>query len=193
MFYLVRHGKTDYSEKDTKIYQGFGVNLAPLSDKGIEDARRAAEDERLSGLDLILSSPYTRALQTAAIISERTGAPIRVETELHEWLADRKYRYVSDKKAGKRYRKYIRCEGVYPKGKKKPWEDKASLRARMDRVLDRYQDAGKVAVVCHGMIIEAATGEKLKTGGIAEYPGKRDRGPGKPERALRAGKKKKDS
>ena len=37
MFYLVRHGKTDYSEKDTKIYQGFGVNLVPLSEKGVAD------------------------------------------------------------------------------------------------------------------------------------------------------------
>lgn len=31
MFYFVRHGKADYSERDRKIYQGFGVNLAPLS------------------------------------------------------------------------------------------------------------------------------------------------------------------
>lgn len=31
MFYLIRHGSTDYSQRNTKIYQGFGVSLSPLS------------------------------------------------------------------------------------------------------------------------------------------------------------------
>ena len=44
--YLVRHGKTDYSEKNTKIYQGFGVNLAPLSASGIAQIQKAAKDPR---------------------------------------------------------------------------------------------------------------------------------------------------
>lgn len=37
MFYFVRHGKTDYSERNTKIYQGFGVNLSKLSEEGKSD------------------------------------------------------------------------------------------------------------------------------------------------------------
>ena len=65
MFYLVRHGKTDYSERNTKIYQGFGVNLSKLSEKGVRQVKETALDDRLKGTDLILSSPYTRALQTA--------------------------------------------------------------------------------------------------------------------------------
>ena len=35
MFYFVRHGKTDYSQRNEKIYRGFGVQLAPLSEKGV--------------------------------------------------------------------------------------------------------------------------------------------------------------
>ena len=169
MFYLVRHGKTDYSEKNTKIYQGFGVNLSPLSKKGIEDAKKAAGDKCLKKVKLILSSPYTRALQTAAILSRKTGAKIIVETDLHEWLADKDYSYVDDEKAEKRYNSYIAHHGVYPEGKEKKWEDRASLKKRLDGVLSRYQEEGDVAVVCHGMIIEAATGKKLKTGGIVRY------------------------
>ena len=34
IFYLVRHGKTDYSEQNKKVYQGFGVNLSPLDEQG---------------------------------------------------------------------------------------------------------------------------------------------------------------
>ena len=59
MFYLIRHGSTDYSQRNTKIYQGFGVNLAPLSAKGAEEIRQTAKDSRLAGTSLILSSPYS--------------------------------------------------------------------------------------------------------------------------------------
>ncbi len=78
MFYLIRHGKTDYSEINTKIYQGFGSNLARLSELGIRQIRETAGDPRLRGADLILASPYTRALQTAAILSRELDAEIVV-------------------------------------------------------------------------------------------------------------------
>ena len=68
MFYFVRHGKTDYSQRNTKVYQGFGVNLARLSEKGVEPIRETARDPRLQGTKLILSSPYTRAVQTLSLI-----------------------------------------------------------------------------------------------------------------------------
>ena len=42
--YFIRHGQTDYSLKDQKIYQGFGVNLAPLSEEGIRQIEEAAKD-----------------------------------------------------------------------------------------------------------------------------------------------------
>ena len=91
MFYFVRHGQTDYSERNAKIYQGFGVNLAPLTEEGVRQIEETARDPRLKGADLILSSPYTRALQTAAILSKALMAPIAVETGLHEWLANKHY------------------------------------------------------------------------------------------------------
>ena len=94
--YLVRHGKTDYSEKNTKIYQGFGVNLAPLSASGIAQIQKTAKDPRLKKARLIVSSPYTRALQTAAILSKELGLDIAVETDLHEWIADKRYQSISE-------------------------------------------------------------------------------------------------
>ena len=48
MFYLIRHGTADYTEKDTKIYQGFGNHLAPLSAKGIREIETTAADPRLT-------------------------------------------------------------------------------------------------------------------------------------------------
>jgi len=70
MFYLIRHGESDYSEKGTKIYRGFGENLAPLTLNGIKQIKKTAQDTRLKSAQIIISSPYTRAVQTAAIISK---------------------------------------------------------------------------------------------------------------------------
>ena len=56
-FYLVRHGTTDYSERNKKIYQGFGENLSPLSPEGVKEIEITAKDRRLAGAGIILSSP----------------------------------------------------------------------------------------------------------------------------------------
>ena len=170
MFYLIRHGKTDYSEINTKIYQGFGSNLARLSELGIRQIRETAGDPRLRGADLILASPYTRALQTAAILSRELGAEIVVETDLHEWLANKYYVYEDDETAERAYLEYEACGGVYPAGEERAWEDAASIRARVLPVLRKYARYGKVIVAGHGMMIRAvAGGEHPENGGIVEF------------------------
>ena len=78
VFYLVRHGKPDYSELYEKGFWGFGRDFAPLSEEGIRQAEAAARDERLKGASIIVSSPYTRALQTAQIIPKHTGMEFAV-------------------------------------------------------------------------------------------------------------------
>ena len=50
-----------------------------------------SKNECLQGAQLIVSSPYTRALQTASIISRAVDIPLQVEMELHEWLPDLNY------------------------------------------------------------------------------------------------------
>ncbi len=70
IFYLIRHGKTDYSERNEKVYKGFGVHLSPLNAVGIKEIKNTSKDKRLYGASVILSSPYTRAVQIAAILSK---------------------------------------------------------------------------------------------------------------------------
>ncbi len=158
MFYLVRHGETDYSMKNSKIYQGFGVNLAPLSGTGIQQICQTARDARLAGTEVILSSPYTRALQTAAILSRKLGAPIIVETDLHEWLADKYYTYLDDETAEKNYREYTQQNGCYLNGTQPSWESAEMMRERVIAVLQKYAHYKKVVVACHGMMMQAVTG-----------------------------------
>lgn len=113
MFYLVRHGEPDYSERNEKIYRGFGANMCPLSSKGREQIIKTAKDKRLQGADIILSSPYTRTLQTAAILSKELQIDIIVETDLHEWVANKNYIYEEDEIAVKNYNEYIHHGLIY--------------------------------------------------------------------------------
>ena len=170
MIYFIRHGEPDYSESNTKIYQGFGINLSPLSDTGIQQAKKTARDPKLKGANVILSSPYTRALQTAAIISKEIGAEIAIETDLHEWLANKNYIYDNEETNERNYQQYECYQGKYPEGKEMIWESTQKMKERVLAVLKRYERYKKVIVVCHGMIIQAVTESRRPDNGeIVEF------------------------
>lgn len=169
LFYLVRHGKTDYSGRNQQIYQGFGVNLSPLSAEGVREIQKISGDERLRGADLILSSPYTRAVQTAAILSRELQADLIIETDLHEWMANKHYVYEDDERAEKNYREFAENNGVYPAGQDPDWEDTAAIRKRVLPVLDKYRHHAKVIVACHGMLIQSLCGCHPQNGEIVEF------------------------
>lgn len=157
MFYFVRHGETDDSQRNTKIFQGFGVNLAGLSERGIAQIEESARDPRLSGADIILCSRYTRAVQTAAILSKELGTGIAIETGLHEWLANQNYIYEDDETAGRAWREYCAFGGTHS-SETQLWEEAPAVRKRIIHVLEKYASLKKVIVACHGMAIQAVTG-----------------------------------
>ena len=151
LFYLVRHGEPDYDAVTEIGFYGFGRSFAPLSECGVAQAEKTAEDVRLLDADLIICSPYTRALQTAAIISRKTNKRIVVEPELHEWLIDKTNSITSSEEVAMLGKEFQECKGVYPEGCETKWESLASLRARMKRVAEKYADYNKVIIVGHGM------------------------------------------
>ena len=169
MFYFVRHGKTDYSEHNQKIYQGYGVNLASLAEKGKKQIKQTAKDERLQDADLIISSPYTRALQSAAILSRKLNVRLEVETDLHEWLANKNYMYEEDSKAELACAEYFSLNGDYPSSQDRNWESRQLMAERVCKVLEKYSQYDKVIVVGHSMMIQAVTGYNPKLGEIVEF------------------------
>ena len=62
---FVRHGEPDYRELEERSYTGFGIDLAPLSEKGRQQAQELSKDPFLSSAEIIVSSAVTRALETA--------------------------------------------------------------------------------------------------------------------------------
>ncbi len=59
LFYLIRHGHTDYTPCDERGYKGHGRDLASLSERGVQEAESTARDLRLLKAEIIISSPYT--------------------------------------------------------------------------------------------------------------------------------------
>ncbi|MBQ2954221.1 MAG: histidine phosphatase family protein [Clostridia bacterium] len=157
---FIRHGEPDKAPVDARGFIGQGRDLAPLTDLGRQQAAQAAADPRLKGCQLIVASPYTRALQTAAIISRKTGLDIRVETDLHEFVPDKTFQVRGEAEDRLLHKDFLRCRGAYPPGETRRWETIAEIIARTKPVLDKYADLGyeKIAVVAHGGVIRRYTG-----------------------------------
>lgn len=76
-FFLVRHGETEWNKK--RIIQG--VSDIPLNDTGRAQAASVGAILARHSFDLIVSSPLSRALETATIIARRLGMPAPVVIE----------------------------------------------------------------------------------------------------------------
>jgi probable phosphoglycerate mutase len=82
MIYFVRHGQTVWNVEN-KIC---GATDSPLTELGIKQAVETGEKMKAMGIkaDKILSSPLSRAKDTAEQISKITGIPMELEPRLFE-------------------------------------------------------------------------------------------------------------
>lgn len=144
----------------------------PLTSHGRSQILETAEDPRLGRAELILSSPYTRAMQTAAILSRRLDLDIAVEYDLREWQPDLTFEYNSEERMRELRDDYNRYGGTHPAGERKLWESRDSLLRRIEGVLDRYREYSKVIVAGHGTIFGTLVGRAdIAQGEIVEYEG----------------------
>ena len=151
---LVRHGEPDYSDVDQRGYAGHGRDLAKLTEKGVQQAEQAAGDKRLPGADLILSSPYTRALQTASVISRVTGIPLTVETDLHEWMPDLTFTYTGPEEIPAILKEMERYEGEWCSECKYHWESLSKVGERAFLAVKKHMHCKKIIVVSHETVIQ---------------------------------------
>ncbi len=150
---FMRHSEPDYTFVEERKYIGHGIDLAQLTEKGIQIAENASFDSRLNGGEIIVSSPYTRALQTAAIISKNRQLSIKVELDLHEWMPDLSFRYSSNEEARKVNRLCIEQKGVCPDDSMIKFENLEDVFNRAKKALLRYNGYKKIIVVTHGIVM----------------------------------------
>lgn len=139
---LVRHGQTDWNLHGRVQ----GRSDIPLNDTGREQARAAAEVLGLGEWDAIVSSPLSRARETANIIAGSLGIELGPS---YDDLVERDYG------SG---------EGMYGHELRANWpnfdfpgiepeEDVAERGQRMVDALDRDFAGARVAAVAHGTFI----------------------------------------
>ena len=58
---FVRHGEPDYRVLEEHAYSGFGMDLAPLSEKGRKQAQDLCQNPLFQSADLLVASSVTRA------------------------------------------------------------------------------------------------------------------------------------
>ena len=157
---FIRHGEPDKAEVEKRGFIGQGRDLAPLTEEGIKQAEEVSLSPLLEGCQLIVSSPYTRALQTAAILSKNTGLNIKVEVDVHEFILDKTFQVKNEAENEVLHKEFQSCLGEYPEGEVCKWETIAEVINRSKAVLDKYVDLGyeKIAVVTHGGVIRRYTG-----------------------------------
>ncbi len=143
-FCLVRHGQTDWSIEGRLQ----GRADTPLNETGREQARRTADFLARENWDAAVTSPLSRALETASIIADRLGVP---EVVLMEQFVERDYGAVEGLSISER-------EERFPDGAWPGVEDRELLTSRcmsgLNRLAERYPGQ-KVIVVSHGAAINS--------------------------------------
>ena len=162
--YLLRHGEPDFSPIRERNWPGLAFDLAPLSALGIYQALDAAESLSSVGATAIVSSPMTRALQTASLVGHRLGLRVDVQFDLREWLPDERASWTSYAEVKAAIEDVERCDGEWPAGERRGWEPLSEVRARATAAL-RETMAGLgnddvLIAACHGMLIWSLTGER---------------------------------
>ncbi|MCS7462718.1 phosphoglycerate mutase family protein [Paenibacillus doosanensis] len=159
LFYLVRHGEPQWELNERYKLKGHGRDLVPLTANGVNQVYMTAKDKRLQEAELIVSSPYPRALQTAAILSKELQLEVIVEFDLREWQPDLTFEYDSLDRLKELGDDFDQNNGIYPPGETRLWESKESLKHRVGQVIGKYSNYSKVIITGHGMAFRTLIGE----------------------------------
>ena len=169
--YLVRHGEPDYAPVDSRGWPGMAADAAPLSPEGAKQAETLADLLSGIGATYLVSSPFTRALHSAAIIGHRLALGVRVDYDLRDWLPDStgSWRGVAVVRAAQA--ELDAYDGEWPMGIPRPWEPLSQVRERALAALARHTAStdGPVLAVTHAMVIRALTGEHDTAHGAHQY------------------------
>ena len=141
--YLVRHGETNLNSPIRRMQ---GSSNISLNDNGIKQAEEASLKLKDLNFDLIISSPYKRAYETASIINE----VLNIDLICDDRIKERDY---GDLEAMLYKKEYcdIDYDLVSVHGEEyNHYKDR--LLDFLDDIKNKYSDK-KVLVVCHNGVI----------------------------------------
>jgi broad specificity phosphatase PhoE len=148
---LVRHGQTEWSREGRHT----GRTDVPLTEEGVREARRVRAELDGRTFTRVLSSPLSRALETARL----AGLGDRVETrdELLEWDYG-EYEGLTSAKIRETRPDWVLWRDGCPGG-----ESPEDVGARADRLLAELASTdGDVAVFGHGHMLRVLTARRVE-------------------------------
>lgn len=80
MLYIARHGQTIWNAQNKVC----GITDVDLTDKGREQAKELALAVADKSIDVIISSPLKRAVETSEIVSDTCNIPVIIDERLIE-------------------------------------------------------------------------------------------------------------
>jgi uncharacterized phosphatase len=161
--FLVRHGEVDYDRlaSHAPVYEGARRDFAPLTARGVAQVQASAMELMGAQPALVVSSPYTRTLQTGALLAAAFGCELRVDPALHDWLPVRDGRtpvaVETVRRAVDEY-KVWRSSGVLPSDRQ--WETDAEMAERLRATVKHHRSSGPLVIVSHEAVIKAAAGSE---------------------------------
>lgn len=159
-FIFVRHGEPDYPSTLDWQKMSLAKNFAGLTLEGIDQIKNACNELKKYNAELIISSPFTRTMQGAAIMARELDLDVVVEHDLYEWQADLTYSIEDDDELTALVNEYNELDGIVPEGEKRVWEPTERVRNRVLNVLKKYTNYDCVIVSGHGMMTDAVLGHK---------------------------------
>ncbi len=155
----MRHGEPDWGLVEARGVRGWAKDFAPLTPLGRLQIDTIARDYRLQEAEAILCSTFTRALESAALLSRALNKPLYVEYDLHEWLPQKDPLGDVDARLLERAKQTLGGTEVDAAGAQDgPWESLDEVRARVLDVLGRYRRFPSLVVVTHGVVIGSLVG-----------------------------------
>ncbi len=148
--WLVRHGETEWS----KSGQHTGRTDVPLTDPGRAQARRLRRGLRRRKFALVLSSPMSRALETARLGGFEDS--VEIDPDLHEWNYGQ-YEGQTTAEIRMTVPGWTVWTHPIPGG-----ETADEVAARVDQVIARVRAAASdVALFAHGHVLRVLTARWL--------------------------------
>ncbi|MBO4750784.1 MAG: histidine phosphatase family protein [Lachnospiraceae bacterium] len=154
-FLFVRHGEPDYSSVGEWSQTPMGTNFAGLTEEGVAQIKKSCVALKEYPVELIISSPYTRALQSAAIMAGELHVDVVVERNLHEWQVDLTYSLTDSNDLLELCHERDRMNGEYPVDETRCWESTELVRCRVLDCLKKYLDRKCVVVAGHAIMMQA--------------------------------------
>lgn len=156
--FLIRHAETieENGIRNTDETDQMINEKEILSVKGEEDSKKLSENQELKNIDIIWSSNYTRAKQTAKYIANKNKLDINLDYRLGERkLGNLKEIaiFMKDKKTKDPSQEQL----LYPKFKTSDGESAEDTNKRMtcilNEILEKY-DKKRIAIISHGGAIK---------------------------------------